>query len=159
MLVHVTTSKGGPSPSPQTTNTLTNRHKFGMAALQQSDYWPRTIPKMAAALSQADLPAQTVGRVGRALLTCWLAAIAVLVWLAIPQASSFDKRWPVALPPAMSLQMFNAARKASERPAFCMYNHIGSACRIGYSRRSALRLPHQVWQTTISTTKPMTINS
>jgi hypothetical protein len=55
----------------------------------------------------------------KALLACWLTAIAVLVWLAIPQASSFDKRWPVALPPAMSLQLFQAARKASGRPAFC----------------------------------------
>ena len=71
------------------------------------------------------------GRVMKSLLACWLTAIAVLVWLAMPQASSFDKRWPVALPPAMYWQTFNAARKASERPAFCMYVHYGSACRIG----------------------------
>jgi hypothetical protein len=51
--------------------------------------------------------------------------------LAIPQASSFEKRWPVALPPAMSLQLFQAARKASQRPTFCMYVHYGSACWIG----------------------------
>jgi hypothetical protein len=40
----------------------------------------------------------------KALLACWLTAIAVLVWLAMPQPNSFEKRWPVALPPAMSLQ-------------------------------------------------------
>jgi hypothetical protein len=34
VLVHVTTSKGGPSPSSQTTQYTYNRHKFGMAALE-----------------------------------------------------------------------------------------------------------------------------
>jgi hypothetical protein len=65
----------------------------------------------------------------KALLTCWLTAIAVLVWLASPQANSFEKRWPTALPPAMSLQLFQAARKASERPAFC--THVFNECRWG----------------------------
>jgi hypothetical protein len=65
----------------------------------------------------------------KALLACWLTAIAVLVWLAMPRPSPFEKRWPVALPPAMSLQTFNAARKASERPAFC--RRVFNECRIG----------------------------
>ncbi|MFZ0150940.1 MAG: hypothetical protein WBG18_08495 [Xanthobacteraceae bacterium] len=70
------------------------------------------------------------------LLACWLTAIAVLVWLAVPRHSSFDRRWPTALPPAMSLQTFNAARKAAERPAFCVYAfkvhwQPGNPCRIG----------------------------
>ena len=67
----------------------------------------------------------------KALLACWLTAIAVLVLLAMPGPNSFERRWPVALPPAMSLQLFQAARKASERPTFCMYVHYGSACWIG----------------------------
>jgi hypothetical protein len=62
----------------------------------------------------------------KSLLTCWLTAIAALVWLAMPQANSFEKRWPMALPPAMSLQTFNAARKAAERSVgmtftYCKY--------------------------------------
>lgn len=70
------------------------------------------------------------------LLACWLTAIALLVWLALPQASTFDKRWPAALPPAMSLQTFHAARRAAERPSFCAYEfqthwHTGKQCRIG----------------------------
>jgi hypothetical protein len=65
----------------------------------------------------------------KALLACWLAAIAVLVWLAIPRPSTFERRWPIALPPAMSLQTFNAARKAAERPSFCAYP--SPKCRVG----------------------------
>jgi hypothetical protein len=34
----------------------------------------------------------------KTLFACWLTAIAVLVWLAIPAPSSFEKRWPIALP-------------------------------------------------------------
>jgi hypothetical protein len=36
-------------------------------------------------------------------------------WFAEPQ-QTFNQRWPVAMPSAMTLQMFNAARKAVERP-------------------------------------------
>jgi hypothetical protein len=35
----------------------------------------------------------------------------------------------MALPPAMSLQTFNAARKAAERPSFCAYPL--PKCRVG----------------------------
>jgi hypothetical protein len=69
----------------------------------------------------------------KALVALWLTAIATLVWLAIPRPSTFEKRWPIALPPAMSLQTFNAARKASGRPSFCTYHHprahFGADCR------------------------------
>ena len=64
----------------------------------------------------------------KALLTCWLTAIAVLVWLAL-QPITFDKRWPTALPPAISLQTFNTARKAAARPSFCAYPL--PKCRVG----------------------------
>jgi hypothetical protein len=47
-------------------------------------------------------------------------------WFAEPQ-QSFDRRWPVAMPPAISLQTFQAAKAASARPAFCLWLD----CRIG----------------------------
>jgi hypothetical protein len=59
----------------------------------------------------------------KAALACWLTAIAALVWLAIPGPSSFEKRWPTALPPAMSAQTFNAAREASERPTAMRFTY------------------------------------
>ena len=49
----------------------------------------------------------------KALLACWLTAIVVSVWLAAPRPSPFEKRWPTALLPAMSLQVFDAALAAS----------------------------------------------
>jgi len=52
----------------------------------------------------------------KAPLAIWLTAIAVLVWLAIPAPSSFERRW-VAMPAAMSFELFSNARRASERPA------------------------------------------
>jgi hypothetical protein len=72
----------------------------------------------------------------KALLACWLTAIAVLVWLAIPQASTFEKRSPAALPPSISLQVYDAARKVAERLTFCAYEfqthwQTGKQCRIG----------------------------
>ena len=46
-------------------------------------------------------------------------------WFA-PLQDSFHQRW-VQMPAAMSVQMFNAARKAVARPSFCM----PLKCRIG----------------------------
>jgi len=46
-------------------------------------------------------------------------------WFAPPQ-HSFHQRW-VQMPAAMSVQMFNAARKASAQPSFCM----PYKCRVG----------------------------
>jgi hypothetical protein len=44
----------------------------------------------------------------KVLILGWIAATAViLLW---PQPANFNQRWPTALPPAMSLQTFNAAR-------------------------------------------------
>jgi hypothetical protein len=63
----------------------------------------------------------------KALLTCWLAAIAVLVWLAIPQPSQIERRWPALTPPAMTLEMFKAAKRAAEQPAACLW----WSCRLG----------------------------
>jgi hypothetical protein len=59
----------------------------------------------------------------KALLACWLTVVAVLVWLALPRQGVFEKRWPAALPPAMSLQLFTAARKAAEQPAAMTYTY------------------------------------
>ena len=48
---HVTTSKGGPSPSPQTTNILTNRHKFVMPAIARHEsVWRRSVDLQPASL-------------------------------------------------------------------------------------------------------------
>ena len=46
-------------------------------------------------------------------------------WFA-PLQHFFDQRW-VAMPAAMPLQMFNAAREAATRPSFCM----PLKCRVG----------------------------
>jgi hypothetical protein len=66
----------------------------------------------------------------KTLLALWLTAIAVLVWLAIPRPDSFEKRWPVAMPVAMPMQTFNAARKAAARPSFCKWNGPDTPCRV-----------------------------
>jgi hypothetical protein len=57
-----------------------------------------------------------------------MAMLAALLagWFAEPQ-QSFHQRWPAAMPPAISLQTFHAARKASARPSFCM----PKKCRVG----------------------------
>jgi hypothetical protein len=47
-------------------------------------------------------------------------------WFAPPQ-HSINQRWPAAMAAAMSLQMFNVARKVSARPSFCMPHK----CRVG----------------------------
>lgn len=71
----------------------------------------------------------------KALLACWLTAIAVLLWLAMPRPASFEKRWP-ALPPSMSLQVYDAARKAATRPSACVYHYrphqaAAKTCAVG----------------------------
>src|SRR5262249_21268820 len=60
------------------------------------------------------------GRVMKALLACWLTALTLLVWAAM-RPVTFEQRWPPALPPAIFLQTYDAARKAVERPSFCAY--------------------------------------
>jgi len=46
-------------------------------------------------------------------------------WFA-PLRHSFNQRW-VQMPAAMSVQVFNAARRASAQPSFCM----PLKCRVG----------------------------
>jgi len=61
----------------------------------------------------------------KALIIAWLlATAAILYW---PQETGFRARW-VALPPAMSMDTINRARKAAERPA-------------GMTRRSVITTP------------------
>jgi hypothetical protein len=55
----------------------------------------------------------------------FLSAVVMLVallagWFAEPE-HSFEQRWPLAMPPAMSLQTFSTAREAAKRPSFCAY--------------------------------------
>jgi hypothetical protein len=53
---------------------------------------------------------------------------ALLVWLLVLVVHpSFEQRW-VAMPPAMSIQMLDRARKAAARPSFCQWNYPGTAC-------------------------------
>ena len=56
-----------------------------------------------------------------------LLATAILAWRSGP--TRFDARW-VSLPPAMSVDTINRARKASQRPAWCPYAWADK-CRIG----------------------------
>jgi hypothetical protein len=63
----------------------------------------------------------------KTLCICWsVAASIVLLW---PRPPSFKEHWPLLVQPAMSLELFNAAKKAAERPAFCTY--VFNRCRIG----------------------------
>jgi hypothetical protein len=64
----------------------------------------------------------------------FLSAVAMLValaagWFAEP-AHSFEKRWPVAMAPAISWEAFQTARAVAARPSFCQWNYYGSACRL-----------------------------
>ena len=57
----------------------------------------------------------------------------LLSWLLVawPNASTFQTRW-VAMPPSFNLETYRAARKASARPAFCMwetFDYPGGGCR------------------------------
>jgi hypothetical protein len=63
------------------------------------------------------------------LLTFVVVTAAALLWR--PHAPSFDARW-VAMPPNINLETYRAARKASARPAFCMwemFDYPGGGCR------------------------------
>ena len=61
-------------------------------------------------------------------IACWLLVAAAIVWWR-SGPTSFNARW-VSMPAAMPLEMFNAARKASARPSFCMHHRVtGNGCR------------------------------
>jgi hypothetical protein len=64
----------------------------------------------------------------KALLIAWMVITAALLWWPTHQLG-FDARW-VAMPPAMSFEMLDRARKAAARPSFCMWNYPGTACRL-----------------------------
>ena len=49
-------------------------------------------------------------------IIAWAVVAAAIVWWPT-RPTGFNARW-VSLPTAMSLQMFNAARKAAERPVY-----------------------------------------
>jgi hypothetical protein len=58
-----------------------------------------------------------------ALVLIWLLAV---VW---GQPVTFKQRWP-EMPPAMSLETLQAARKAAARPSFCQWDFPGTPCRV-----------------------------
>ena len=61
------------------------------------------------------------------ILACAVAAAAIMWWPTRP--TGFDARW-ISLPPAMSWDMIDHARKASARPSFCMHHKVtGDGCR------------------------------
>jgi hypothetical protein len=62
------------------------------------------------------------------LLIGWLVVTAAVLWWPTHK-HGFDARW-VSLPPSIALETYEAARKASGRPSFCMYHDIGTACRV-----------------------------
>jgi hypothetical protein len=62
-----------------------------------------------------------------------IIAAAIMCWPTRP--TGFNARW-VNMPPSMSLETFQAARKLSAQPSFCAYAfqihwHTGQQCRIG----------------------------
>jgi hypothetical protein len=64
----------------------------------------------------------------KALLIAWLAITAAILWRPT-HSTDFQTRW-VAMSPAMSWDVIQAARKASARPSFCMWDYPGTACRV-----------------------------
>jgi hypothetical protein len=54
------------------------------------------------------------------LLIIAAVATAALSW---PRQGVFQARWPEAMPPAMSWNMINKARKAAERPTGMTYTY------------------------------------
>jgi hypothetical protein len=54
----------------------------------------------------------------KALLACWLTAIAVLAWLAMPHQTTFKQRWAPAF--EQPLHSVSAARAAFCYPAKCL---------------------------------------
>jgi len=62
------------------------------------------------------------------LIIGWLAGTAAVLWW--PQRPSvFAARW-MAMPPAMSFEMLDRARKAAARPSFCKWNGPDTPCRV-----------------------------
>jgi hypothetical protein len=64
----------------------------------------------------------------KALLIAWVAITAAILWWPMHRLG-FDARW-VAMPPAMSWETIDRARKASARPSFCMWDYPGTTCRL-----------------------------
>jgi hypothetical protein len=62
----------------------------------------------------------------KTLLIAWMAITAAILWWPM---HSTDFRW-VAMPAAMSWATFEAARKASARPSYCMWIGPDTACRV-----------------------------
>jgi hypothetical protein len=55
---------------------------------------------------------------------------ALLIWLLVVWPSpGFNARW-VAMPSSINLETYRAARKATARPSFCMWDYPGTSCRI-----------------------------
>jgi hypothetical protein len=55
---------------------------------------------------------------------------ALVIWLLVTVSHpSFQGKW-VSLPPSIAIETYEAARKASGRPSFCMYHDTGTACRL-----------------------------
>jgi hypothetical protein len=64
------------------------------------------------------------------LIIVWLAVTTAVLWWATPhQTSGFATRWP-QLPPAMSQDLLDRARKAADRPRYCMWVGPDTACRL-----------------------------
>jgi hypothetical protein len=62
----------------------------------------------------------------KTLCICWsFAAAIILLW---PRPPSFKERWPLAMQPPTSLDIFDAVRKVTTRPSFCVRP---GKCRIG----------------------------
>ena len=65
-------------------------------------------------------------------LIAWVMVTAAVLWWPTHQLG-FDARW-VAMPPAMSWETIDRARKASALPSFCMwemFDYPGGGCRVG----------------------------
>ena len=79
-------------------------------------------------VSMAGLSISKSGRVvkRRHYVSAVVMLVALLAGWFAPLQHSFNQRW-VGMPAAMSVQMFNAARKLSSRPSFCM----PLKCRVG----------------------------
>jgi hypothetical protein len=56
---------------------------------------------------------------------------ALVIWLlvTVSHPTGFNARF-VTMPPSMSWEMLDRARKASARPSFCQWNYPGTACRV-----------------------------
>jgi hypothetical protein len=63
------------------------------------------------------------------LIVGWLALAAAVLWWTPHQTGGFAARW-LQLPPAMSQDLLNRARKASARPSYCMWVGPLTACRL-----------------------------